>query len=54
MAFSMNIGDGGVGTAFLDKSFGEYAWYAEDCYRYDEVRCWLEIPSIPPVPKHFK
>ena len=43
-----------VGTAFLDKSFGEYVWCAEDCYRYAEVRCWLEIPSIPPVPKHFK
>ena len=43
-----------VGTAFLDKSFGEYVWCTEDCYRYAEVRCWLEIPSIPPVPKHFK
>ena len=43
-----------VGTAFLDKSFGEYVWCTEDCYRYAEVRCWLEIPSIPPVPTHFK
>lgn len=42
-----------VGRAFLDKRFGEYGWYAEDYYEYDDVRCWLEIPTIPPVPEKF-
>lgn len=44
----------GVGKAFLDKRFGGYVWYDVGYCAYDEVRCWLEIPSIPPVPKHFK
>ena len=42
-----------IGTAYLDKDGGDYIWRTED-YWFLEVRCWLEMPDIPPVPQWLK
>lgn len=44
----------GVGMAYLEKTGNEYTWRTEDSYWYNEVRRWLEMPPIPPVPQRFK